>query len=303
MDADRFDALSRSLIEAPSRRSALRLLAGSALGGALGWLGHEAAEAGKKKRKKRKKGEDKGGGGGSKKKKKKKNRNQEQPPPPEPCGPASCSSGTFCCDDARGICCADGSECCNIGPGTGSCCSPPNRCGKPWGNDAAPWECCPPERQWFTNTGLVRCCPTGTRSLGTGITSDDGPCCPEEKYCSQSLTGGACCPDLAPICTDRATERCCTEEGRCGDTCCAPPFSECCNGKCRHADLGPWTPCGDSCCLGGKSCCTNGGLAMCCDPGDVCPAPCGSLSIACCTPESFASGHCCDSDCGDNCGG
>ena len=47
----------------------------------------------------------------------------------------------------------------------------------------------PAHRQWFTTTGLVRCCPAGTRSLGTGITSDDGPCCPEEKYCSTSPTG------------------------------------------------------------------------------------------------------------------
>ena len=35
MDADRFDTLSRVLARTPSRRSALRLLAGSALGSLL----------------------------------------------------------------------------------------------------------------------------------------------------------------------------------------------------------------------------------------------------------------------------
>jgi hypothetical protein len=53
----------------------------------------------------------------------------------------------------------------------------------------------------------------------------------------------------------------------------------------------------------GKRCCTNGTRSICCDEGDVCPAPCGSLDIACCTPEGAHNGACCGSDCGDNCGG
>src|SRR5687767_3257547 len=185
MDDARFDELTKGL-SASSRRS-LIAAAGTAALAAL--FGHDAADealARKRKKKKKKK-------------------------PPEPCGAATCAAGQFCCDDEREVCCANGSDCCNPGPGTGSCCPSPNRCGRPIGNDAAPSECCPPERQWFTNTGLVRCCPTGERSLGTGISSDDGPCCPEEKYCSQSPTGGKCCGDLAPICVDRSTGRCCTE--------------------------------------------------------------------------------------------
>jgi hypothetical protein len=293
MDADRFEALLRSFTNSPSRRGALRVLVGSALAGSLGWLGGEQTRAAKKK---------KGGGGGSKQKggkgkgKGKKKRRGEE------CGSATCGQGSFCCDDARGICCSQGSACCNAAPGTGSCCAPPNQCAKPIGQDSAPLECCPPERQ-FTGFGVIRCCPGGTRSLGTEISSDDGPCCPEEKYCSNALTGGKCCADLAPICVDRTTERCCTEENTCSDTCCAPPFSQCCNDQCRHDDFGPWTECGDSCCPDGMDCCTSGGLSLCCSQGMVCQAPCGNLDIACCTPESLASGACCNSDCGDNCGG
>src|SRR5688572_7694846 len=61
MDADRFESLLRSLTTSPSRRGALRLLAGSALGSLL--LGDPlAAEA--------KKGGGKGGKNGGKKDKK-----------------------------------------------------------------------------------------------------------------------------------------------------------------------------------------------------------------------------------------
>jgi hypothetical protein len=45
MDANRFDAISRSLATMPSRRMVLRLLAGSALGGTLGWLHNEESAA------------------------------------------------------------------------------------------------------------------------------------------------------------------------------------------------------------------------------------------------------------------
>ena len=230
MDGERFDALVRGFGGRVPRRGALRLLA---VAGPVGLLGLADGEA--RRRKKRKKRKE----------------------PPEPCGAATCASGRFCCDDEREVCCANGSECCNPGPGTGSCCPSPNRCGRPYGNDAAPNECCPPERQWFTTTGLVRCCPAGTRSLGTGITSDDGPCCPEEKYCSTSPTGGKCCGDSAPICVDRSAGRCCTEADKCGTDCCG--FGRtCCNGKCcpfgQICDGGACKcpsgvrQCGDTCC-------------------------------------------------------
>ena len=236
-------------------------------------------------------------------KKRKKKRKKKQWPP-EPCGGDTvCTNGRFCCDDEREICCARGASCCNIGPGTGFCCPSPNRCGRPWGNDDAPSECCPPERQWFTTVGLVRCCPEGTRSLGTGITSDDGPCCPEEKYCSQDLTGGKCCPDVAPVCLDRATGSCCNEEAACGDSCCQGEFGDCCGGECRYSEMGPWQDCGGFCCWAGATCCGEGPNGICCNDGLVCAIPCGDLPQACCTPEAFTNGACCNTDCGDSCGG
>jgi hypothetical protein len=45
MDADRFDAPSRTFSVSPSRRTALRLLAGGALGGLLIQLGSDGAGA------------------------------------------------------------------------------------------------------------------------------------------------------------------------------------------------------------------------------------------------------------------
>ena len=45
LDADRFETLLRSLATNPSRRGALRLLAGSALGGFLGWRESGPSEA------------------------------------------------------------------------------------------------------------------------------------------------------------------------------------------------------------------------------------------------------------------
>ena len=250
MDQDRFDDLARSLTTATPRRSAVRGLAGALLAGLFGWHGDQDAEA-HNEREKCKKINDKDKrqrcveqAEEHKKKHKKKS---------ERCGPATCSSGTFCCDDARGVCCASGSECCNLGPGTGSCCASPNRCGRPYGNDAAPNECCPPERQWFTATGLVRCCPAGTRSLGTGITADDGPCCPEEKFC-----GDTCCPNLAPICIDPATRRCCTAEGRCGSNCCSTQSGETCCG-------------GTTCCSTGRCFdCNNGSCVYRCAENEFC---------------------------------
>jgi hypothetical protein len=291
MDAGRFETLLRSFATSPSRRAALRGLVGSALVGALGWSGSEIPAVANKKKKK-----GNGGGGNQQKGGKKKGKGKKKERRAEECGPATCTNGTFCCDDARGVCCQPGSACCNAAPGTGTCCVPPNDCAKPLGNDNAPYECCPPERL-FTGFGEDRCCPRGTRSLGTEISSDDGPCCPEEKYCSHEPTGGKCCPDVAPVCLNRSTGQCCSEDQRCGDSCCSGPFGDCCGGQCRLSEFGPWTPCGDFCCPGGKVCCTNGSRSLCCDPGDVCPAPCGDLDIACCTPESFALGHCCNTGC------
>jgi hypothetical protein len=120
----------------------------------------------------------------------------------------------------------------------------------------------------------------------------DGGCCPTDD-CGQC---GACingkCMEVPGIC-DEGCERCNPSTWTC-ESRCSGMFGTCCNGQCRLTESGPWTVCGDFCCPGGKACCTNGGLSLCCDPGDVCPAPCSSgIDIACCTPQAHAIGHCC----------
>jgi hypothetical protein len=259
MDDSRFDELTKGL-GAASRRSLVAAAGAAALAALFGREGVDEAVARRKKRK-------------GKGKNKKKDRGV-----PEPCGGETvCTAGSFCCDDQQELCCAPGSECCNPGAGTGSCCPSPNRCGRPWGNDNAPFECCPPERQWFTYTGIVRCCPEGTRSLGTGITSDDGPCCPEEKYCGQF----ECCGDLAPICVNQSTGRCCTEADKCGTDCCG--FNQpCCNGRCcsfgQICDGGACKcpsgvlQCGDTCCHAAAVGCEG---SRCLNQCDLDPYGCG----------------------------
>jgi hypothetical protein len=262
VDDKRFDEFAKLLAVPASRRATVRSVTGGALAAMLGLLGRAGTDAKKKK-----------GTGKSKKKSCSGFRK---------CGNKCCDKGKFCCDDARKLCCPKNAECCNIGSGTGSCCSPPNRCGKPWGNDAAPSVCCPPERQWFTATGIVRCCPSGTRSLGRGISSDDGPCCPEEKYCSTAQTGGKCCPDVAPICLNRSTGQCCDEANKCGTDCCGFG-SVCCNGKC--------CPFGQIC-DGGTTCKCPTGVMQC---GDTC---CHAGAVGC---EGSRCQNPCDLD--NSCGG
>ena len=102
MDESRFDELTKGL-SAPSRRSLVGAAGAAALAVLFGRDGADEALARKKKKKKKKK------------------------KPPEPCGAAKCGAGQFCCDDEREVCCSNGSECCNPGPGTGSCCTSDRR--------------------------------------------------------------------------------------------------------------------------------------------------------------------------------
>ncbi|MGH2615267.1 MAG: hypothetical protein ACRDJC_08515 [Thermomicrobiales bacterium] len=257
MEGQRFDELTRLVGEPGSRRAAMRALGGSVLGVVLGLGGLAGLEAKKKKRKK--------------KGKKKKQR-------PEPCGAVICPVGQFCCDPTDGTCCAKGDSCCNPEPGSGTCCPSPSRCGRPWGNDSAPFECCPPDRQFLTSVDLVRCCPAGTRAI-QDFPVEDGPCCPEERICgatccpegqscaneatgeccSEAATcGDTCCSEQTPVCVDPATGRCCTEATACGNTCCLTDFCFGCAddtcqwtcGGCQWCNGGVCEDCGVGCCGG-----------------------------------------------------
>jgi len=203
MDDDRFDRLARLFGGARSRRSALRAMAG--LAGALG-LAVEEGEAGR--------------------------RRKRVCPRARRCGTRCCPNGKFCCDDKRGVCCAKGDGCCNPGPGTGTCCADPNRCAKPIGDDDGATVCCPTQRQWFTSTLRVRCCPKGTRSLGMYLHPDHGPCCPAANFCGTADSGGGDCCDEGYTCCGG---RMCCPTTNCfacsGDTCVylCDPETQICN--------------------------------------------------------------------------
>ena len=132
MDTDRFDALLRSLLGAPSRRGALRLLASSALGGLL-TLG--SGEGLAKKRGKGKKG-----------KGKKKRSSAPLAAPGVVCTPQCL--GRRCGGNGCGGSCGACAECQTCQPGLGLCPMTP-------GSDAAPCSggaccggaCCPPSCQ------------------------------------------------------------------------------------------------------------------------------------------------------------
>src|SRR5688572_28044344 len=95
MDDGRFDALTRALSDAESRRGVLgRLLA---VAGILGMAAApDAVQAKKRKNKNKKNGKKKGKG-------KNKPRQPDNTLPGEECGAALCTAGQFCCDDQRAV--------------------------------------------------------------------------------------------------------------------------------------------------------------------------------------------------------
>lgn len=66
--------------------------------------------------------------------------------------------------------------------------------------------CCPKDRIWRGSTGVKRCCALGTRAVA-GLTTNGGPCCPEENFCN-----GECC-NSGYVCKDgQCTETCAERE-------------------------------------------------------------------------------------------
>ncbi|MCC6314663.1 MAG: hypothetical protein IT337_11705 [Thermomicrobiales bacterium] len=235
MDPTRFDAIARVLASRPDRRSVLQAAIGGALAAALG--GASDAEAGKKNKKRKKK--------------------KSNCPQSRRCGKTCCGANKYCCNPKRGVCCAIMSQsCCNVGEGTGTCCSRPNTCGKPWGKDAADSVCCPEKRQWFTTAGLVRCCPAGTVSLGRGISTNGGPCCPQASYCGNN----DCCGEGQVCCKHGPNDkgRCCDKHLCLGPgLCCAPGAEIFCPDTNPHCAFGP------------RTCCKQGNIYVSC-PGTTC---------------------------------
>lgn len=163
------------------------------------------------------------------------------------------------------------------------------------GTCAGPGECCPGEKK--CGGGCIAgdgCCPYYERACPNGrCVPLNGGCCDEDDCggCGTCVNGQ--CFELPGLCNTEQCERCNFTTGEC-ESRCTGAFGTCCNGECRLTELGPWELCGDSCCFDGKTCCSNGGQTICCDPGEICPAPCsGGIAIACCTQAAYDNGHCC----------
>lgn len=218
MDDARFDLLTRRFGQPSSRRAALRLVAGLVSAGAAGGLAAGRVAAKHKK-------------------------------------PKTCPQGRLC-DSASGICCPKKSVCCNPDSPDAACCPQPNACAKPYGDEAAPYACCPPERTWAGRNGARVCCPAGTRTLPHGaVSTNGGPCCPEAAYC-----GGVCCASGA-TCLDPTHQLCCPDGAtQCGKTCCG---GDCCGGVCCPSAASCWG-CVDGTCQ------------------DLCPASVGYCSNGVC---------------------
>jgi hypothetical protein len=244
MDADRFDTLSRTLVQSPFRRTVLRLLAGSAVGSLLG-LGALAAEA-------------------KKKGKKKKKRKKRKTPAGKPCTP-NCAGKTCGPDGCGGSCgpctngtCTGGS--CSCGPGdvlcqgrcVYSCFFPADFalnpktcqcCGAPGADCSAGNQCC---------SGT--CLPGGNPGTCVGIGT--GSDCQFDGQCSTGFcVNGTCgCPQGRQICAGGAgcSEVCESDEAIAPDHCvcclrngvscaarptgCCAGSNRCINGSCQGLD-------------------------------------------------------------------
>jgi hypothetical protein len=238
MEADRFDTLSRTLSAAPSRRTALRLLAGSVFGSLVTLTHDDAAAHDALLECKKKKGKQK-----KKCLKKAKAHNGAHTTPAPPGCIRSCAGKTCGSDGCSGSCgtCGIGSECCR-----GGCLSTCFVVGNPW--VALHPETC-------------GCCMRGDGDCGPQFV----PCC-NGSTCEMTENG--------PKCQGQAEGQSCEFNGQCyfGAVCtngkcrCANSSNEVCNGRCVGACPSGWIrdPESCGCCISSRSSTTCGGQSQCC---------------------------------------
>jgi hypothetical protein len=285
MDADRFDALSRALTTAPSRRKTLGALLGALLASALpGSVLDPLATAGKRTRK--------GQRHATRKDRQREAARLESgevrasdvgaashclPPGAKPCRNGSqCCSGRCKRKKKKCLPCATGTEYC---PAQEKCVAP-GQCG---GACAPGTADCDGNGSCETNTtNSNQHCGTCNNLCGTGQTCVNSVCsgsktcspdpCPGDKVCN-GTTGFCTCPDNTVQCEFRTT-LCTTDpqtdSKRCGLNCidCSTVQDgyRCCSGECVNG-CAPNTdgscatgPCGTSCtpCTFPKICCNLG---------------------------------------------
>src|SRR5215217_2253449 len=189
MDADRFAAFLRSLSGSPSRRSALRLLVGSALGSLLTVGAHPTVA--KKSKGKKGKGKKKRGG--------------THPPPAVPPDPGTTSPPPPvgpCDGQPNDTPCAGGTcqnEVCTLGS---LCTGRDVNCGQ--GTDAV---CCQAPRNGTATCGSGGSCDFVCSQGFTRCDLLGGSCIPVGDCCTDNDCGGRSDECQRPIC-DNATGRC-----------------------------------------------------------------------------------------------
>jgi hypothetical protein len=204
MDGPVFDALSRAVAHARSRRDVVRLLQGIVLGGPLVLVGRTETAAKKKRKKKHKR----------------RRKHDAVPPqpvatvppaspvPPAPvsCGGVVCPAGELCCPDGRcgPRCCQNGRACTVTccGPTGGDFCCPADRpvciCGGCWQAGSTqcdtPGHCCAPG---LVCCGRDHCCDPVRNLVGeqclVGCGGD-----PTSATCCLGGQSPRCCPDGVP---------------------------------------------------------------------------------------------------------
>jgi hypothetical protein len=301
MDADRFDALSRALTTAPSRRKTLGALLGALFASALpGSVLDPLDAAGKRTRK-----------GQRRATRKDRRREAARLESGEvsasdvgvashclPPGAKPCRKGSQCCS---GRCKRKKRKCLDCATGTTYCaaqekCVAPGTCTTSCATGMAD---CNGDGFCETNTtNSNEHCGTCNNSCDTGETCVNSVCtdggktcspdpCPGDKVCNPS-TGFCTCPDNTVQCefrTNLCTTDANTDSTRCGLNCvdCSTIQDgyRCCNGQCGNG-CSPGTngcdlsPCGPNCeqCPAGKTCCNQGPgtISQCVDlVGGFCP--------------------------------
>lgn len=258
MDADRFDALSKTIMAGLGRRRMLAALLGGPLASLLGSLETEARPKQRQRKGHGQAHERRQDGGGAsghlaeakRKIRGKKRHKKPKSPPPLPPGCQNCNACQMCQDGAcvpdpalggvpclgsgptcshclNGVCTVNEQRPCDDGicVRRGTCCPGEKYCSDPESSTGfacvGQTDCCPPQRKCSDGTcgTNTRCCPNERKC--DGICYAQGECCPNERKCPGGVcvSAGACCP------SETGAHFCPPTPQHPQGVCCAPPFA------------------------------------------------------------------------------
>lgn len=136
-----------------------------------------------------------------------------------------CGENERRCAAGEGECCPYGQVCC--GTGFRICCGPGEECLRP--DDGGPPRClasCPLGQFRCGTTG--ECCPFGQDCCGVG----NRTCCAPGKSCHRVGAVSRCLPRCGPLAQRCRFGSCCRLDWRCCRSNCCPPNRRCCAGDC-----------------------------------------------------------------------